>query len=223
MRTRPFILSFVVHVTVIAAAMVGRIAATTELPDPPRSTAFIMATVEVPTVPPPAVRRQAPASASSEQAVPLAEPDAIVPDAIVPDATGLPDVVPSGGPIPGAGDVPVEWFGPRPAAPPAPRAAVPPPRQPLRVGGVVRPPQKIHHVAPVYPAIAQAARVSGTVILEALIGADGTVHELAMLKSVPLLDDSALKAVRQWRFTPTLLNGVPVPVIMTVSVTFTLN
>ncbi len=65
------------------------------------------------------------------------------------------------------------------------------------------------------PPIAQAARVSGVVILEALIGEDGSVRDAKVLRSVPLLDASALEAVRQWRFTPTLLNGVPVQVIMT--------
>jgi len=87
----------------------------------------------------------------------------------------------------------------------------------------VRPPLKVHHVAPTYPAIAQAARVSGIVTLEALIGEDGSVRNAKVLRSVPLLDAPALEAVRQWRFTPTLLNGVPVQVIMSVTVTFTLN
>ena len=85
---------------------------------------------------------------------------------------------------------------------------------------IIRPPQKVHHVAPTYPPIAQSARVSGVVILEALIAEDGSVRDVKVLRSVPLLDASAIEAVRQWRFTPTLLNGVPVQVIMTVTVTF---
>lgn len=100
----------------------------------------------------------------------------------------------------------------------------PPPRQdPVRVGGAIRQPQKIREVAPVYPAIAQAARVQGIVIIEATIGADGHVINARILRSVPLLDEAALEAVRQWQYTPTLLNGVPVPVIMTVTVQFTLS
>jgi protein TonB len=91
------------------------------------------------------------------------------------------------------------------------------------VGSVLRAPQKIHQVAPTYPHIAQAAHVSGTVILEALIAEDGSVKDVKVLRSKPLLDDAAVEAVRQWRFTPTLLNGVPVQVIMSVTVTFTLN
>jgi protein TonB len=81
----------------------------------------------------------------------------------------------------------------------------------------------VHHVAPIYPPIAQSARVSGIVILEALIAEDGSVRGVKVLRSVPLLDASAMEAVRQWRFTPTLLNGVPVQVIMTVTVNFNLN
>ena len=68
-----------------------------------------------------------------------------------------------------------------------------------------------------------AARIQGIVIIEATIGADGQVVNARVLRSVPLLDQAALDAVRQWQFTPTLLNGVPVPVIMTVTVTFTLS
>ena len=74
-----------------------------------------------------------------------------------------------------------------------------------------------------YPTVAQAARVQGVVILEAVIGPDGKVADVKVLRSVPLLDDAAISAVRQWEYTPTLLNGVPVPVIMTVTVNFTMQ
>ncbi len=78
-------------------------------------------------------------------------------------------------------------------------------------------------VQPVYPPIAQAARVQGIVIIEATIGADGRITDTRVLRSIPLLDQAAVDAVRQWQYTPTQLNGVPVPVIMTVTVTFTLS
>jgi protein TonB len=107
-------------------------------------------------------------------------------------------------------------------APPPPPPLVKPP-EPVRVGHTVRSPQKLHGVDPVYPAIAQAARIQGIVIIEATIGADGRVVNARILRSVPMLDQSALDAVRQWEYTPTLLNGVPVPVIMTVTVSFTLS
>ena len=76
---------------------------------------------------------------------------------------------------------------------------------------------------PVYPQIAQTAKIQGVVILEAIIGKDGTVRDVKVLRSVPLLDQAAIEAVRQWRYSPTLLNNVPVEVVMTVTVNFTLN
>jgi protein TonB len=106
-----------------------------------------------------------------------------------------------------------------PEAPPPP----PPPQAPVRVGGNIKPPTKTRDVKPVYPAIAQSARVQGVVIIEATIGPDGRVKDAKVLRSIPLLDQAALDAVKQWEFTPTLLNGVPVPVIMTVTVNFTLQ
>jgi protein TonB len=105
----------------------------------------------------------------------------------------------------------------------APPPPPPPPTAPVRVGGNIKAPQKIKDVKPVYPAIAQSARVQGVVIIEATIGPNGQVQEAKVLRSIPLLDQAALDAVRQWVFTPTLLNGVPVPVIMTVTVNFTLQ
>jgi protein TonB len=93
----------------------------------------------------------------------------------------------------------------------------------VRVGGNIKMPTKTKDVAPVYPPIAQSARVQGVVILETLIGADGRVEDARVLRSIPLLDQAALDAVKQWEFTPTLLNGTPVPVIMTTTVQFSLS
>ena len=107
-----------------------------------------------------------------------------------------------------------------PSAPPPPP---PPPAEPIRVGGNIQPPTKVRDVAPIYPPIAQSARVQGIVIIEAIIGADGRVQNANVLRGIPLLNPAALTAVQQWEFTPTLLNGVPVPVIMTVTVNFTLQ
>jgi periplasmic protein TonB len=104
-------------------------------------------------------------------------------------------------------------------APPPP----PPPPAPMRVGGDIKEPKKTRNVNPVYPKIAQAAKVSGVVILEATISKEGEVRDVKVLRSIPMLDNAALEAVRQWRYTPPLLNNVPVDVIMTVTVNFTLN
>jgi len=101
--------------------------------------------------------------------------------------------------------------------------AAPPPPAAVRVGGAIKEPKKLVHVNPVYPAIAQSARVQGVVILECTIAPDGTVSDAKVLRSIPLLDQAAVDAVTQWRFAPTQLNGVPVAVIMTVTVNFSLS
>ena len=98
----------------------------------------------------------------------------------------------------------------------------PPPAsgQPVRVGSTIRTPTKLVHVDGIKPEQAQMAGISGLVILEAIIAADGSITDVKVLRSIPLLDDAAVTAVKQWKYTPTLLNGVPVPVIMTVTVNF---
>jgi TonB family protein len=93
----------------------------------------------------------------------------------------------------------------------------------VRVGGKIKAPTKTKDVKPEYPAAAKAAKVEGIVIIEATIGADGKVIDAAVLRSVPMLDQAALDAVKQWEFSPTLLNGKPVPVKMTVTVNFKLQ
>jgi TonB family protein len=93
----------------------------------------------------------------------------------------------------------------------------------VRVGGKIRPPTKVKDVKPVYPDAAKSGRVQGVVIVEATIGADGKVIDAKVLRSVPMLDQAALDAVKQWEFTPTLLNGKPVPVVMTVTINFKLQ
>lgn len=93
----------------------------------------------------------------------------------------------------------------------------------VRVGSQIAPPMKIKDVRPVYPPIALSARVEGVVIVEVDIDTEGAVSAARVLRPVALLDEAALEAVRQWRFTPTVLNGQPVPVVMTVSVAFRLG
>jgi TonB family protein len=98
-----------------------------------------------------------------------------------------------------------------------------PPSQAVRVGGDVRPPQKTKDVRPIYPPQALAAGIEGVVILEATIGVDGRVIGATVLRGVPMLDEPALDAVRQWEYTPTTLFGAPVAVLMTVTVNFSLG
>jgi protein TonB len=94
---------------------------------------------------------------------------------------------------------------------------------PVRVGGKILPPQKVKDVRPAYPAIAQSSRAQGVVILEVVVGPEGRVDRIAVMRSIPLLDQAAMDAVKEWEFTQTLLNGAPVPVVMTVTVNFSLQ
>jgi periplasmic protein TonB len=100
--------------------------------------------------------------------------------------------------------------------------APPPPSEPVRVGGNIKEPKKLRNVPPVYPDVAKQARVQGVVILEATIDTSGRVDNVRVLRGVPLLNEAALEAVKKWVYSPTMLNGTPVPVIMTVTVNFTL-
>jgi protein TonB len=93
----------------------------------------------------------------------------------------------------------------------------------VRVGGNIQQPKKVKDARPIYPPIAQSARVQGTVIIEATISPTGQVTDPKVLRSIPLRDQAALDAVRQWEFTPTLLNGQPTAIIMSVTVNFQLN
>jgi TonB family protein len=105
----------------------------------------------------------------------------------------------------------------------SPVAAPAEPKPPVRVGGSIKEPKRISWVAPVYPKIAMEAKVQGTVIIEALIDTDGSVVDAKVLRSVPLLEDAALESVKQWMYEPTLVDGEPVRVVLTVTVSFTLK
>jgi TonB family protein len=90
--------------------------------------------------------------------------------------------------------------------------------------GPTQAPKKIKDVKPIYPSSAQSDRVSGVVIIDSVISARGCVAEARVLRSVdPRLDWAALRGVLQWQFTPTLIDGTPVPIIMSVTVSFKLN
>lgn len=110
-----------------------------------------------------------------------------------------------------------------PPPPPPPPTAPPVPKGPVRVGGQIKEPRKIRNVSPVYPEVAKQARVQGVVVLECVISPSGRVSDVRVVRGIPLLNDAAAEAVRGWSYSPTLLNGVPVPVIMTVTVNFRLS
>jgi periplasmic protein TonB len=131
------------------------------------------------------------------------------------DPYGLPDA--------SAGMPPGPWTGVSvpPSPPPAPPVRQSP--QLVRSGGLVREPKKIFGPPPAYPEIARAARIQGMVVIEAVIDERGLVTDARVLRGQPMLDGAALAALKQWRYTPTLLNGVPVRVLMTITFNFQLD
>src|SRR5271163_2173040 len=105
------------------------------------------------------------------------------------------------------------------AAPPPPKVV----QSRIRQGGNVQQAKLINQIKPNYPPLARQTRISGTVRLHAIIGKDGSVQSLTLESGHPLLVQAALDAVKQWRYQPTLLNGVPVEVDTTIDVVFSLG
>jgi protein TonB len=182
---------------------------------------FVMPATPIPADPPPP-RSAAPASA--------AQPNPNVAPANAPEhpVTNEVPVPPGGG---ASGTAPGPWSpnvgsaglpgqiggtGVQLTAPPVP----PVPRRP---GGDLKPPARTVYVAPIYPPLARATHVEGSVILEATIDEAGIVRNVHVLRSIPLLDRAAIDAVSQWRYAPTRLNGTAVPILLTVTVAFSMK
>jgi TonB family protein len=89
--------------------------------------------------------------------------------------------------------------------------------------GIVHAPTLLKKVNPIYPDDAMAAGIQGVVVLDIVIGENGSVIQAEVMRSIPELDQAALDAVGQWIYEPTLLNGEPVEVEMAVTVNFTLT
>ncbi|HYR87595.1 MAG TPA: energy transducer TonB [Terriglobia bacterium] len=109
------------------------------------------------------------------------------------------------------------------ALPPPPPPPPPPPKivaGPVRVGGDVKEPRVVKLVPPVYPPIASKARVSGTVVMEAILTEDGTVDQIRVISGHPFLIEAAMSCVKHWKYEPTLLNGIAVRVVLTAKVNF---
>jgi protein TonB len=184
--------------------------------------AFLVEPLSVaPPPPPPAARpavapRVVPKPAQQQTFVaPVEVPQEIVPEQAL--DLGSADQGVSGGVDGGVpGGVVGGIVGGLPDAPPA--QAVP-----VRVGGTVREPRRLTAVPPVYPELALKARLQGTVIIEATVNERGRVVNATLLQGLPMLTEAALEAVKKWTYTPTLVNGIPTPIIMTVTVHFRLS
>jgi protein TonB len=228
-RSATFSVSLIVHGALLAAVVLVPLLMPDLLPATNGNLrAFFVQPADVapppPPPPPPAqvarVVPKAPVAQSTEPPRFVAPVE--VPTEIVPDAPGL-DIGVEGG-VPGGveggvpGGVVGGVVGGLPAVP-APSLA----ERAVRVGGVVKAPKLVHRVQPEYPGLAVQARLQAMIILEALVNVDGRVHEVKVLRGAALFDEAAIAAVKQWRYQPLLLNGVPTPFILTVTLNFNLQ
>jgi periplasmic protein TonB len=111
-----------------------------------------------------------------------------------------------------------------PEPPPPPPPPPPQPEGPLRVGGSVKAPVVVDRAEPVYTEAARRAKITGTVIVEAIIDKQGNVDNVKLVKGLPGgLSEQAMSAVRRWKFRPGTQNGVAVDTIFNLTVQFTLN
>lgn len=223
MRWSMWPISICVHALIVVGVFMVPLTARGDLPAPAPLNRPVMVAKKTPipeSLPPVAPTARTSAPIPSVMAAPtVAPPRDVLGPAPGPAVPGVPD---NAGPIDptllgtstGTGPVPPVTLRPEPrATPPAVR----------RVGQGVREPKRIAGVMPEFPALARSARVQGVVLLEAVIDERGQVGRIKVVKSVPLLDGAAISAVQEWRYTPTLLNGVPVSVILTITINFTLQ
>ena len=186
-------------------------------------TTFLVAPPPPPPPPPPAVKVITKPQPKFIQQGKLVAPTVIpkkiqmIKEEAQPDV-GMTGGVPGGVPGGSAGGVLGGIIGGAPGLPPPPK-----PVEVQRIGGNVMAANLIRKVDPIYPQIAKTAHISGTVILHAIIAKDGTIQELQFSSGPPLLMRSAMDAVKQWRYKPTLLNGQPVKVDTTITVIFNLG
>jgi|KBSMisStandDraft_5_1062788.scaffolds.fasta_scaffold129791_2 protein TonB len=222
MRRSFTIASIGAHTVVIAGVLYGQILADSTLPTPHRPVLFDASQfmpVDVQPPPPPQIRSRDSAKTVSADAAPLVAPSGVT------DETGHEnDRAPAPGTmIPGVDSGPPAAIGDIGGTTVAPPPPPPPPVVPIRLHSGMTAPVKLADVAPIYPVIARNAHIQGVVILEAVLNAQGGVESVRVLRSVPTLDEAAMDAVQRWRYTPALLNGQPVPVVMTVTVNFKLQ
>ncbi|PYQ22907.1 MAG: hypothetical protein DMF81_10510 [Acidobacteria bacterium] len=223
--------SLLIHAGLLVAVVVVPLLMSEPLPVPTREArAFFVGPAMVapppppPAAPPAAARPSAPRptvppspSPAAAFTAPIDVPDPVVlADPLEPGPAG--DGAPAGEPGGVAGGVAGGIVGGVLAA----RTEPPPPVVPVRVGGEIKEPKKLKHVSPVYPEIAARAKVHGSIVLECIVSRQGHVTEVKVVRGIPLLNEAAIDAVKQWAYTPTLKDGVPVPVILTVTVHFDL-
>ena len=212
-------ISIAAHLVVLILLLIIPLAADMALPPPERGLPeFVRA--EAPPPPPfvPAAPRPSGLVSPASDVAPVTAPTTIQPE--VPRTAPQFDVPmgPPGGLPAGIGEI--GSLTPPVGAPPPEPPHVP---STVRVAQLPQAPRKLVDARPMYPDIARAAHVEGTVVLEAVLDTYGNVTELRVVRSVPLLDQAALDAVRQWKYTPSVYAGRPVSVLMTITIRFTLH
>jgi periplasmic protein TonB len=223
MRWSMWPVSIVVHVLLVTAALIVPLTADGDPPTPVPMHALRLAAIETVRVPPEVLPMAAPIRG------PRVLPNVFAPDVIAaepdepPPQPGVPTTeIRDGLAGPGFDAFGTTGVADVPSVPPPP-VPEPPVQKIVRVGPGIREPRRVAGGPPAYPLMARNARVQGTVILEAVINDRGAIERVRVLRSVPLLDAAAIAAVQNWRYTPTLLNGVPVSVLMTITINFTLQ
>ena len=228
-----FMVSFVVHAVVLTTMLVVPLIYYQVLPQDQLLT-FLVAPPPPAPPPPPPPPPSTPPPVRKVQIVKL-DPSQFmapteVPDEIPPPSDDIPTLSTfvGGGAVPGGvmGGVPGGVLGGVIGGVPSAAPPPPPPRKkraPIRVGGNVQSSKLVQRVEPRYPELAKRARVQGLVLLQVTVGELGTVTDIRVIRGHPLLTEAALSAVRQWIYSPTLLNGEPVPVLATVTVNFVLR
>jgi len=222
-RTRQSSLVFasaLVHTGIVAGVIVASMLMPGVLPTPRASMIWdgprLVRLADIPLPPQPTPKALAPA-ASDHPAAPVTAPEGVAPEPDIPRAGNDLD-------MPGLiqGDVDLSAIAGHALAAAPPPVLVQEPPAPVRLHAGIEAPRKVHDVMPSYPVLARASGASGVVILEATIDARGDVVAAKVLRSVPMLDQAAVDAVRQWKYTPARLNGEAVAVLITVTVNFTL-
>ncbi len=222
----PVVISIVGHtVLALAVVVIPILYATDSMPQVPSMMAF---TAEMPAAPPPPPPPPPPPTAAAAEPPKMLPADAFAapveaPSQILPEPPDLP-VAPRGGGVEGGivGGVQGGIVSGLTVAPPPPPPPPPAPKL-VRIGGNVQAPQLLKRVEPTYPELALLAKVTGLVILEASVGADGTVQDVRVLRSVKFLDQAAVDAVKQWRYAPLVLNGTATPFVLSVTLNFSVK
>lgn len=222
----PIVISTMLQAAIAGAVLVPALFLTGALPEPQIMMAFVAVPPPPPPPPPPALPKAAaskpvsparPVLVTQEPAAPLEPPSAIVAEAVQAAEEGVPGGVEGGVPGGVAGGV----VGGLPEAPPPP----PPPVRdtPVRIGGQIQQPALVKRIEPIYPPLAVTAHVEGVVILEAIVGRNGHVEQVRVLRSANrLLEGPAIEAVKDWLYSPLILNGTPERFILTVVLSFSL-